>query len=160
MRHYRTGGSIPQNGESENSIMSNISQFRSRTARLTCTGEEFFNFITDLRNFGQFIPAGSVSQWKADVSSCSFSMTPVGEVTLRITSSTPFSNVSFSGIVLVTTEFMLQVSIAADYNGKAEVKLIMESELNPMLKVMATGTIERFLETLVTGMENFKGWER
>jgi hypothetical protein len=140
--------------------MSNISRFNSRTAGLTCTGEEFYNFITDLRNFGQFIPAGSVSQWEADESSCTFSMTPMGEVMLKITSTTPFSAVSFSGVVLVTTEFVLQVSIAAGDAGRAEVKLMMESELNPMLKVMATGPIERFLEILVTEMENFKDWKR
>ena len=160
MKHLKNGGSIPQNGESEKSIMSNISRFYSRTARLTCTGEEFYNFITDLRNFGLFIPAGSVTQWKADESSCSFNMTPMGEVTLTITSSTPFSAVSFSGIVLVTTEFVLHVDITAGENGRPEVKLMMESELNPMLKAIATGPIESFLQTLVTEMENFKGWKR
>jgi hypothetical protein len=84
----------------------------------------------------------------------------MGEVMLKITSTTPFSAVSFSGVVLVTTEFVLHVSIAAGDAGRAEVKLMMESELNPMLKVMATGPIERFLETLVTEMESFKDWKR
>jgi hypothetical protein len=140
--------------------MANVSQFNSRMASLSCTGEEFFSFITDLRNFGQFIPARSVNEWHADENSCSFTMNPIGEIALKIFSSSPFSAVSFSGNVLVTTGFMLHVSVAEDEGRKANVKLLMEADLNPMLKAMASGPIERFLETLVTEMENFREWKK
>jgi carbon monoxide dehydrogenase subunit G len=140
--------------------MANLSQYNSRMARLSCTGEEFFSFITDLRNFGQFIPAGSVNEWRADENSCSFKMTPMGEISLKIFSKTPVSAVSFSGNVLVTTAFMLHVSVAEDENRKANVKLLMEADLNPMLRAIASGPIDRFLETLVTEMENFREWKK
>jgi hypothetical protein len=138
--------------------MANISKFHSRTARLTCTSKEFFIFITDLRNFGQFIPERSVEGWQADENSCTFRMNPMGDISLKITSKTPSSEVSFSGIVLVTTTFVLHVSIGENESGNADVKLLMEAELNPMLRAMASGPIEEFLETLVTEMEKFRGW--
>ena len=126
---------------------------------LTCTGEEFFGFITDMRNFGQFIPGRSVNEWSADENRCRFNMTPMGEINLEIISRSPFTAVSFSGNVLVTTSFMLNVTIAENDNQKAIVKLLMEADLNPMLRAMASGPIERFLETLVTEMENFREWK-
>jgi carbon monoxide dehydrogenase subunit G len=140
--------------------MANPSQFNSRTARLSCTGEEFFDFITDLRNFGRFIPAGSVKEWHADENSCSFNMIPMGEITLRIDSKTRATSVSFSGNVLVTTAFMLHSTITEDEGGRANVKLVMEADLNPMLRAMASGPIERFLETLVNEMEQHREWKK
>jgi hypothetical protein len=36
----------------------------------------------------------------------------------------------------------------------------MEADLNPMLRAIASGPIDRFLETLVTEMENFREWKK
>ncbi|MGD0581945.1 MAG: hypothetical protein ABR974_03240 [Bacteroidales bacterium] len=140
--------------------MAMTSQFQSRQARVTCTGEEYFSFITDMRNFGQFIPGKSVEGWKADENSCRINMNPMGEISLEIVSRIPCSEVSFAGTVLVTTGFVLHVYISEEESGKALVSLLMESDLNPMLRAMASGPIERFLEILVTEMENFRGWRR
>ncbi len=140
--------------------MANLSQFISRLATLTCTGDDFFTFITDMRNFGQFIPEGSAKGWQADEDSCLFTIAPMGEISLKVLSKARASAVCFSGIVLVTTAFTLHVSILEDENSKANVKLLMEADLNPMLKVMASGPIDRFLETLVTEMENFREWKK
>jgi carbon monoxide dehydrogenase subunit G len=140
--------------------MANLSQFSSRTAKLSCSGDDFFSFITDMRNFGQFIPSGSAKGWHADEESCAFTMPPMGEILLKILSKTRASAVSFSGVVLVTTAFTLHVSILDDENSKANVKLLMEADLNPMLKMMASGPIDKFLDTLVTEMENFREWNK
>ncbi len=139
--------------------MTNNSRFYSRPAKPDCTSEEFYNFITDLRNFGQFIPGRSVENWNAGPESCTFSMPPMGEISLKLQSKTPYSGVVFSGLVLSTTNFLLNVYIS-DTDGKPEVKMMMEAELGPMLKIMASGPIERFLETLAGEMERFRGWKR
>jgi carbon monoxide dehydrogenase subunit G len=139
--------------------MANLSQFNSRRAKLSCSGEEFFSFVTDLRNFGQFIPAGSVNEWRADENSCSFSMSPMGAITLNVSSKNRATAVTFSGNVLVTTAFLLHVTIEEDDKNKASVKLLMEADLNPMLRAMANAPIEKFLETLVSEMENFRDWK-
>ena len=38
-------------------------------------------------------------------------------------------------------------------------KVILEAELNPMLKMVANKPIIQFLEMLIREMENFKGWK-
>lgn len=140
------------------SYMQDISKFESRTAELNCSDAEFYGFITDIRNFGKLIPQEVITKWQADEDSCSFSISPMGEITLRITAKTPDTSVIFSGKVLVTIAFDLTTHISQYGNGKAKARLVMEAVLSPMLKMMASGPIESFLETLVCEMEKFEKW--
>ena len=125
---------------------------------MNCTPEQYYNFITDLRKFGSFIPGEVMRDWQADADSCKFSISSMGDVTLRTTGKTPFTSVVFSGTVLVTTQFNLHSRISSDTNGMAKVKLMMEAGLPPMLKMFASAPIINFLETLVIEMEKFENW--
>ena len=58
--------------------------FESRTGKLSCTAEEVFDFVTDIRNFEQFIPAATISNWQAEKESCSFSVSMLGTVSFRL----------------------------------------------------------------------------
>ena len=138
--------------------MSDNSKFVSRTGKLSCTPAELFGFITDIRNLGQFIPEGSVKNWHATVDSCNFGVTPLGIVKVRITEKTPFSLVSFSGDALQKNDFNLNVQINNTENKLGEVRLVLTADLNPVLKMMASGPIEKFLETLISEMEKFEKW--
>ena len=46
--------------------MSSISYFESRIGNVSCSAEEVFAFVTDIRNFEQFIPAGTINNWTAE----------------------------------------------------------------------------------------------
>ena len=140
--------------------MAQLSKFESRVAKLTCRPADYYNFISDLRNFSQFIPDDIVKSWKADENFCSFSFSGLGEVTLKTTGKTPFTSVIFSGTVLLTIGFTLQSVISKGEEGLTEVKLLMEADLNPMLKMFASGPVENFLETLVIEMEKFDNWNQ
>jgi hypothetical protein len=50
------------------------------------------------------------------------------------------------------------VHISGNDMDRAEVKVILTAVLNPILKMMATGPIGNFLESLVTEMEKFDRW--
>lgn len=140
--------------------MPDISRFESRTAMLSCSTEEFYSFITDIRNFGKFIPEDAIKNWQAGEDSCMFTISPMGEVTLKIAEKRPHSLVKFSGKVLVTTGFSLTADINQDHRERASVKLVMEAELNPMLRMFASGPIEQFLGTLADEMEKFGSWRK
>jgi carbon monoxide dehydrogenase subunit G len=138
--------------------MANNSIFESRTGRLSCTDAEFFGFITDIRNFGQFIPEGSIKNWHATADSSSFGVPPLSTVKVRITEKIPFSLVSFSGDALHENDFNLKVQINNNENKLAEINIILAADLNPVLKTMASKPIEKFLETLISEMEKFEKW--
>jgi hypothetical protein len=132
--------------------------FQSRTAKLSCTGEEFYNFITDIRNFGEFVTADIVKEWEASPDHCRFRVSPIGDIRLKITGRKPYSLVTFSGDALQRNDFVIKAFISENSSLLADVKLVIEAELNPVLRMMASGPVERFLETLADEMEKYNGW--
>ena len=138
--------------------MSDTSVFESRTGTLSCSSPEVFNFVTDIRNFGQFIPDGTITNWQAESDSCSFSVSVVGVISLRIKGREPHSKVTYSGDALKKNDFVLTLNIVNGRSDSAEVKILLEAELNPMLKMLASKPIVQFLEIMINEMEKFREW--
>ncbi len=132
--------------------------FESRKGHLKGTPEEVYYFVTDIRNFGSLIPDGYISNWEAVKDSGSFTVSPLGSVNFRLEESLPFGKVRYAGSALSTTDFALDLIIGKGEDGRAEVKVMVGTELNPVLRMMADGPARRFLETLVVEMEKFTGW--
>jgi hypothetical protein len=139
--------------------MTNPSKYESRRGSLSCTPGEFYGFITDIRNFEQFIPAGTVKNWQASAESCSFYVSPMGDISMKITGKTPFTQVTFEGNAFKNNEFLIEVNISGNEHELAETKLTFLADLNPVLKMMASAYIARFLDTLMDEMEKFRNWK-
>lgn len=138
--------------------MTDNSKFESRIVNLSCTPAEVFNFITDIRNFEQFIPEGNIKNWQASDDNCSFQVPPFGTASVRISERNPYSVVSYAGDALQKNDFELIVHISENMKKLADVSITLTAQLNPVLKMMAKGPIERFMETLVSEMEKFEKW--
>lgn len=145
-------------GSLKNTAMTNLSTYQSRSGNLSCTPEEFYSFITDIRNFEQFIPEGTVKNWRASTESCNFYVSPLGEILMKIKGKTPFTQVTFEGNAFQNNEFLIEVSISGNMENFAQTRLTFLADLNPVLKMMASAYIERFLETLMDEMEKFRKW--
>lgn len=139
--------------------MSDISYFESRKGNLTCTAQECFNFTTDLRHFEGLIPNSTINNWKAEKESCSFTVSMLGTVSVRLTDKEMYKRVVYKGDALKKNDFELVLNISGDGAQPAEVKVILNAELNPMMKMIAAKPIEQFLEMLINEMEKFKGWK-
>ena len=138
--------------------MTGQSYFESRYGKLTCTAEEVFKFVTDIRNFERFIPKGIISNWIAEKESCSFSVSMLGTVTVRLAEKENFTRVVFDGDALKKNDFSLVLLISDRDKDPAEVKVTLSADLNPMMKMMAADPIAQFLEMLIKEMENFRDW--
>lgn len=139
--------------------MSDISNFESRPGKLTCTAEEVFNFVTDIRNFEQFIPQGTINNWQAERESCSFSVSMLGTVNFRLAEKEMYNKVVFTGDALKENDFSLVLHISGNGEDRAEVSVSLNADLNPVLKMMAAKPIGQFLESLINEMERFRGWK-
>ncbi len=127
--------------------MSEISTFESRTGIVQCTSEELYHYLTDMRNFGRFIPQNNIS----DVSM-------LGKVNIRIGEMKEFSEVRYSGNAAQINEFSLVVKFLDKGSTQSEVKLSVLASLNPFLKMLAAEPMNKFLETIIAEMEKFRGW--
>ena len=139
--------------------MTNLSYFESRTGTLTCNAEEVFTFVTDIRNFERFIPGGIITNWNAEKESCSFSVSMLGTVAVRLAEKEKYNKVVFSGDALKKNDFLLTLNITDDVGDHAKVKILLRVELNPIMKAMAGKPIGQFLERLINEMEGFRDWE-
>jgi hypothetical protein len=138
--------------------MDDLSVYESRTGTLSCSTREIFDFVTDIRNFEQFIPGNTINNWQSDRDTCSFTISMVGIISVRITEKHPYSKVTFNGDALKKNDFSLVLNMNDNTNNTADVKIVLEAELNPVLKMMASKPIDRFLEILVSEMEKFTSW--
>lgn len=140
--------------------MSDISSFESRTGKLSCSPEQAYAFLTDMRNFEQFVPAGTAGNWQAEKESCSFSVPKLGSVNLKIARKREFDLVSYKGDALGKNEFDLILHISGDAGFLAKVKATVEASLNPLMKMIASNPLNSFLEMLIGRMENFSEWDK
>lgn len=126
---------------------------------LTCNAEEVFTFVTDIRNFERFIPGGIITNWNAEKESCSFSVSMLGTVAVRLAEKEKYNKVVFSGDALKKNDFLLTLNITDDVGDHAKVRILLSAELNPMMKAIAGKPIGQFLERLINEMEGFRDWE-
>lgn len=140
--------------------MADLSRFESRTGKLTCTPSEVFDFVTDIRNFKQFVPDNaSIRDINIDSKSCSFNISPIGNVNFYLSEKEPHNKVVYSGSALQSNDFSLILNIKDTTSGRAEVQIELAAKLNPLLKVMVAKPVEGFLEKLIDEMEKFRGWK-
>ncbi len=126
---------------------------------MSCSPEELFYFITDIRNFEQFIPADTVTNLTVGKDSCSFQVSMLGTVTITIAEKIIPGKVIFSGNALHLNDFSLIMNISGTENNLSEANITLLAEMNPVLKMLAEKPIIRLLETLISGMEKFGGWK-
>jgi carbon monoxide dehydrogenase subunit G len=139
--------------------MADLSYFESRSGRLTCNAEEVFAFVTDIRNFEQFIPYGTITNWNAKKESCSFRVSMLGTVTVRLSEKEKYNKVVFTGDALKKNDFSLTLNISENVKSLTDVKVLLSADLNPMMKMMAKKPIGQFLEILINEMESFRRWK-
>lgn len=139
--------------------MSNVSYFESRSGNLSCTPRELFVFVTDIRNFQQFIPDGVINNWNAEKETCSFNVSMVGTINLLLIEKEEFTKVVYAGDALKKNDFSLILNIRNNDKDLASVIVSLSADLNPMLKMMASKPIVQFLERLIVEMEGFRGWK-
>jgi hypothetical protein len=139
--------------------MSKMTNYESRPGKLTGTAEEVYNFVTDIRNFERFIPKGVINNWNAEKESCSFGVSMLGTVTVRLADKEKYTKVVYTGDALKKDDFTLVLFISDKVKNSAEVKISLSADLNPMMKMMAAKPISQFLEMLIKEMENFGSWK-
>ena len=143
----------------ENNFMDKMSKFESRTGRVNVSSKTIFGFITDMRNFKQFLPGKNLSNWQADNDSCSFEVSPIGKAHMKIVDTDPYKTVKYGGDGLNNTRFFLWIQLKEVSDSDTRVKITIMADINPMIKMMASGPINDFLDKLVSGMEVFDKWD-
>jgi len=131
----------------------------TRKVKVSCGSRDFFSYVTDIRNFGRFVPVSMKEGWMAENDSCRFILPGMGEIKLSILRKEPFTDVLYSGNALSRINFSLDLKIEDKDNDTSEVELQLKAEADPLTMIVASPGIERFLDMLAGEMEKFKDWK-
>jgi carbon monoxide dehydrogenase subunit G len=127
--------------------------FESKVGKVSLPEEKIYNFLSNFNNLKTYIPADKVSNWQSDGDTCSFSVNGMGNVTLRIIEKEPFKllKITGDGLNKQNFNFWVQLKQVADYDTR--VKLTIKADVNPMIKMMVSKPIQKFLDTLIDSFE-------
>jgi carbon monoxide dehydrogenase subunit G len=111
-----------------------------------------YGFLSDFNNFEDLLPPDKISDWESDGDSCRFTVEGIGELGLRIIDKVPYKTIKFSADGKTPFDFFLWIQLKDMGVDDTKVKLTIKAELNPMLKMMVTGPVNKFLTVVTDGI--------
>jgi len=133
-----------------------MTKFESEVKAVPYPGEKIFNFLSDFDNFGEVLPQDKIKNWQSFGDHCTFELDMVGEVGLRIVEITPPSTIKYEAEGNTPVNFFLWVQIKEVEDGDSRIKLTIKADMNPMIKMVASGPVKKFLEVLADGIASHK----
>ena len=125
--------------------------FRSPEVIVNRSAENLFNKISDLNNLKNIMPS-SVKNFKSTTTSCSFKLQGMPELALKITEKKKFSKISLTAI---DSQIPFSLNCLITEKGEqCQVKLVINAELNMMMRMMIEKPLNRFLDLLANKMQN------
>lgn len=110
--------------------------------------EEVYAFFQDFQNYKDLMPS-SVDKYTATADTCEIGIKKMGALPMKITSREENKQVlaEKNGSALFNFTFEAKTE---DKEGKTEIQLVLNADLNPMLKMVAQKPLAGFLTILVT----------
>ena len=113
--------------------------------------KETFQFLTDLKNFEQLMPA-SIQKFEVDEDSFIFGLKGMPEIRLVLKEKTEYSNITL-GAASSKLNFELVANIEEIDATSSEVQLDFNGEFNMMMAMMVKKPLTSFIETLTDNLE-------
>lgn len=135
-----------------------MTRIESDVQSVVATPSEVYEFLCDLRNYGQLMPS-VVSNFTSNEKEADFEISGLGKIHVEITKTIPGEKVELTPSGKLPFQFDLAWEIS-DKNGKANVTAVANADLNIFMKMMAEPQLNKFVqaqaETLKTYFENLK----
>jgi len=111
-----------------------------------------FGFLTDFNNLGPLLPFDKVSGWECTRETCRMRFDGIGEIGLRIVEKVAPNTIKYEADEKTAISFFLWVQLKEVAPSDTRVKLTLKAELNPMMKMMVSSPVQKFLETITTAI--------
>lgn len=127
-----------------------MNQFESSVKVIPYNNEQVYAKLSDLTNIEKVkdkLPQDKVKDLQFDADSMSFSVPPVGMLTLRIIEREPDKCIKFE-TVNSPLPFNLWIQLVPVTEAECKMKLTIRAELNPFIKGMIQKPLEEGLEKM------------
>jgi len=121
----------------------------SKTAIAKGSQKKVFDFVSDFRNFSGLLPQERLSDLEISRESIRFNLQGLGRVGLVITNKKPYSELIIGATEDSSADFTFGINIGEYGAEQAEVKMILQANLNMFLELMARGPLQQFADLVV-----------
>ncbi len=124
-----------------------MAKFESNSISLNTDCKTVFEFLGDFRNFESLLPS-QVSNWKADESSCSFTIKDLSDLSMRIDAKYPHNNIHIVSEGKNPVDFQLDYFFRGKEDNKCQLSIVFDVKLNPFQKMVASNALQNFINML------------
>jgi carbon monoxide dehydrogenase subunit G len=124
-----------------------MTRIESTPCAVNLSAQEAFAFFSEIHNLGRILPE-QVEGFKAEQDECTFTIKGMATLGLKIQTLQPYSAVVFASHGKVPFPFTLRIDITTTGPDKCSVQLLMDADMNPMLKMLAERPLGNFLNML------------
>lgn len=124
-----------------------MTEFTSEVKTLPYSEHQIFEVISDFSNLERVkdrIPHEKIQDFSFDTDSCTFSVNPVGKITLKIIEREPYKTVKLTADPS-PIEFNMWIQLKEVSAESTKMKLTVKAELNPFIKAMVAKPIQEGL---------------
>jgi carbon monoxide dehydrogenase subunit G len=130
------------------------STFESDVKTINANDKDIFILLSDLRNVEKLkdkIPQDKVKDIQADCDTVTFSVNPIGEVSLKVIEREEFKTIKFAADK-APVDFFLWIQLKQVAEMDTKLKITLKAELNPVLKMMASKPLGQFVDMLAEAL--------
>lgn len=131
-----------------------MNKYSSAPSIVNKSPEYWFAFFTDIRNFRKLLPEDKISDWEAEETRCRFQISGLTKVAFSIKEKKPFTKVVYSGSekMPVPLSIVMEIFPVEEQPEKSKVALHIETELNPVMKMMLDKPLSNLVQTIASAL--------
>lgn len=132
-----------------------MEQIKSDKALIKSSIEKIFNFLSDFNNFKTLMP-DQVKNWESTADTCSFEVSGMGKLTLRIKEKVPYSKLLIVPEAGTKLPFTFELICLLDKTNENEtaVDFVFEHEMSLMIKMMAKRPLQNLVNILAEKLKS------
>ncbi len=109
--------------------------------------------MSDFRNFGSLLP-DQIKNYEADQESCSFEISGIGLISLKLSQKVPYSQVSSVSGEKTPIPFTLSIMLTADDDQSCIATVVIDAEISMMMAMIAKGPLNNFVNIVAGKLQN------
>jgi carbon monoxide dehydrogenase subunit G len=129
-----------------------MTRIESEEAIINKPATELYNFLSDFNNFKSIMPE-QVVNWESTQDDCSFTIKGMASLGMQYEEKIPSSLIKIKQKGKAPFDFTIHCMLDKQDESNTKLKLAMDADLNPFLKMMAEKPLKKFLDTLVSGYQ-------
>lgn len=126
-----------------------MGQIKSSKVFIKSSIEKIYDFLSDFNNFKDLMPE-QIQNWKSTEDSCSFEVSGMGQMALKITEKVPYTKILIIPETGTRLPFTFELICLLDKmnDNEAAVDFVFEHEMPMMISMMASRPLQNLVDIL------------